>query len=736
MSGIDFAQSRAILIGTAHYTHGLTEMPAARNSLAAMTDLLTGPLCGWPESRITVLLDRTTRDGVMQEIASIIHDSTDVLLFYYVGHGQLMAGEHLGMALVDTHAEPKMRHSTSLRLNDVRTELNWCKARVKVMILDCCFSGLGTRNTQGAGVADQVKIAAKVEGAYTLTASRASQSAIYEDGPAGLTYFTKIFARVVRGGIPGAGTGLTLADIHKEVAARFLRLDLPDGQVRPEPSVLSVDTAEEFIFARNTSAETDHPTRPVSDPNAETKAAMGAVETSTKLVPTTAEEILAEAAVVARGINEPKDRSRSLRMIASAMAEWNPDTAEQLCDEVIQVARTIEDPDDQAHGMLWTVAPLARLNPVRAERLARSIETPYPLSRNMPLSLVAAAVAEQDYAEALRLAHSIDDPDDQAQALGGVAEAMAERDSAEALRLARTVNHPFHRGNALQKIFQFVTWQDPASAEQLVGTIFRPEGRSHALQKVAASMAERNIAEAERIAGGEALALLKIVEVVAKRDAAEAERLAYLIDHQSLRDKALQAVAGTMGKMDTRRAERLAHAISDLEGRSWALLAVGKTAAERDPSASKEILLGANHMARSINRGDRGDIISSFIAGALGAVDRAEAERVARAIKRPGYRKLAFNHIARAQAKPDPAAADEVVKQDPAVDVRLARTIGDPQNQVRKLLEIVQALPRADENVEHARMLRNRGADYHEIAAKTGIPTPLLPRFLPGDPLD
>lgn len=252
MNSIDFSRSRAILVGTARYTHGLAQMRAAHNSLATMRELLIGPLCGWPPERVTTFEDKTTRYGLNQQIAKLIHDTTDVLLFYYVGHGQLLDGEDLGLALVDTHTEPHMRRSTSLCLNALRTELkHQCRARVKLVILDCCFSGIATRNTKGAGLADQVRAAAEVEGAYTLTASRASQKALHQDGPDGLTYFTKIFAEVVRDGIPGAGAKLTLKDIHRQVAARFQRLDLPDGQLRPEPSVLAVDTAEELVLARN-----------------------------------------------------------------------------------------------------------------------------------------------------------------------------------------------------------------------------------------------------------------------------------------------------------------------------------------------------------------------------------------------------------------------------------------------------------------------------------------------------
>lgn len=261
MSAIDFSRSRAILVGTSQYTAGLAQMDAAANSLAEMQALLIGPLCGWPGSRVTPLLNSRTRDGVDQQIATLIHDTADVLLFYYVGHGQLLDGEDLGMALVDTHRDPGMRYTTSLRLSHLRHELKYrCRARVQVVILDCCFSGLATRNTQGTDLAEQVRQVAKVEGAYTLAASRASQKALHQDGRDGLTYFTKILTEVVHDGIPGAGPHLTLNDLHTEIAVRFRHLDLSEGYLRPEPTTLAVDTAEEFPLAHNTAWTPPHAT--------------------------------------------------------------------------------------------------------------------------------------------------------------------------------------------------------------------------------------------------------------------------------------------------------------------------------------------------------------------------------------------------------------------------------------------------------------------------------------------
>lgn len=237
-------------------------MPAAHNSLKAMRELLTGPECGWPAERVSQFVNRTTQDGVAGDIATLIGETTDVLLFYYVGHGQLLrGGDDLGMALTDTSSRVELRRATSLRLNDLREDLRYCRCRVKLVILDCCFSGIATRNAQGAGdLADRIE---RVAGSFTLTASRANQAAIYEDGKGGLTYFTKLLAEVVRDGVPGRPADLTLADIHQELEHRFLTLTVPDGLERPEPTRLSHDSADRFVFCRNAAASApSNPTTP------------------------------------------------------------------------------------------------------------------------------------------------------------------------------------------------------------------------------------------------------------------------------------------------------------------------------------------------------------------------------------------------------------------------------------------------------------------------------------------
>jgi len=251
--GIDFSRSRAILIGTSSHTEGLVPMPAAGNSLRRMNDLLVG-FCGWPSSSVTPFHDLSTGDRRRRDVNRLIGEATDVLLFYFVGHGLPLPGDDLGLALTDTPKDVEQHLDATYRLSQLREQLRYHgKARIRIVILDCCFSGIATKNPQGTGsLADMVDHASRIDGTYTWSASRASQEAVYEDGHGGFTYFTKILYEVVESGIPGRAAWLTLADVDTEVSRRFSTLDLSHTTVRPEPTrMASGGVVGQYPFARN-----------------------------------------------------------------------------------------------------------------------------------------------------------------------------------------------------------------------------------------------------------------------------------------------------------------------------------------------------------------------------------------------------------------------------------------------------------------------------------------------------
>src|SRR5262245_17684405 len=141
-TGFDFSRSRAVLIGTSLYQDTrFSRLPAAANSLVAMQTVLTDPmLCRWPAERVTVLDNpRHGTSHPLLELRRLARETTDVLLFYYVGHGTILRRGQLCLTLSDTSFDDP--DITGLEYQRIRDALADSPARTTIVILDCCYSG-------------------------------------------------------------------------------------------------------------------------------------------------------------------------------------------------------------------------------------------------------------------------------------------------------------------------------------------------------------------------------------------------------------------------------------------------------------------------------------------------------------------------------------------------------------------------------------------------------------------
>jgi cyclophilin family peptidyl-prolyl cis-trans isomerase len=240
----DYGNSRAVLVGTSAYRN-LTQVPAAGHSLGRMHALLMSDLCGWPDGRITEIQDAAGPGDLHQRLIRLFRDVTGVALFYFVGHGQVDDRDRLCLGLAGSSTEPDLRASTSLEFEDVRDALLRSRAQTKILILDCCYSGLasGYRNTLGA---EDIADLAGVAGAYTMTACQAYGTASFEtDHPQPQTHFTKYLADLVEEGIPGEPSRLRLRAIFQRLSDRLAA----DGH--PRPMERNINSASEFVLAFN-----------------------------------------------------------------------------------------------------------------------------------------------------------------------------------------------------------------------------------------------------------------------------------------------------------------------------------------------------------------------------------------------------------------------------------------------------------------------------------------------------
>src|ERR1022692_4492980 len=248
----DYSRSTAFLIGVSDYADpAFPQLPAAANSLERMRDVLSDPrLCGWPPERITVLRDPIDVRRVTQQLRRAARQTLDVFLFYYVGHGTITPGGELCLTLTDTDAGDS--DITGIEYRRIKEALLDSPARMKAVILDCCYSGRAIE-----ALADPSSVVADstdTRGTYTLTASDQTAHVVpFRQQSSVCTTFTGELVDLIRTGVPVAPAMLTLDSIYVHLRRRLLESG------RPHPNKRGTDTADLFAFSRNIATMPSNP---------------------------------------------------------------------------------------------------------------------------------------------------------------------------------------------------------------------------------------------------------------------------------------------------------------------------------------------------------------------------------------------------------------------------------------------------------------------------------------------
>ncbi|MFG2130961.1 caspase family protein [Streptomyces sp. NPDC048751] len=241
----DPSRSYAVLVGT-HQYKSLDDLPAVEQNLAVLRALLCAPdLWGLPPEHCVALFQPDSSRHVAETLREAAEKATDTLIVYYAGHGLVDPhDDEFQLALPDSDAEHIP--ASTLPYDWVRREILQSRARQKMVVLDCCYSGramdLYMGGEQQAG--DAVARSSQVNGACVLTAVAETKLALAPLGE-DFTAFTGELIRALREGIPDGPELLSLDDLYRHTHAQL------GSKSRPLPQIRSRNQGGQTPLVRN-----------------------------------------------------------------------------------------------------------------------------------------------------------------------------------------------------------------------------------------------------------------------------------------------------------------------------------------------------------------------------------------------------------------------------------------------------------------------------------------------------
>ncbi len=241
----------ALVVATETYGDpSLRQLRAPARDIKDLTDVLADPEIGG--FAVTSVIDKAAHE-IRLAIEEFLDDrrTDDLLLLYLSCHGLVDPRRRLFFAATDTLKNRLA--ATGVEAQWLLDQLDDCRARRQVVILDCCFSGAFANTAKGdadLGLAERFNAAGR--GRVVLTASRGSEYSFEGEPVPGSTMPGSIFTSALVDGIRSGAADLDkdgLISVDDAYAYAFDRLRTAEAHQTPQRWLYGAEG--DIFLARN-----------------------------------------------------------------------------------------------------------------------------------------------------------------------------------------------------------------------------------------------------------------------------------------------------------------------------------------------------------------------------------------------------------------------------------------------------------------------------------------------------
>lgn len=234
--------SHALLVGVSKYST-LEDLEPVENNLAGLQQVFADQsLWGLPVERCTVLSQPPSAEFIIDEVKRVSLLASDTLVVYYAGHGLTdPVSDELYLALPNSGQD---RLHAALPYEWVRRAILHpsVRARRKIVILDCCYSGRALIGKMGAAI--HIGEFTQIEGSYLLTAAAETRVALAPPDER-YTAFTGELIAILESGIHDGPALLDMDTVYRHLDSALA------AKGRPRPQQRNRNSGGLVALARN-----------------------------------------------------------------------------------------------------------------------------------------------------------------------------------------------------------------------------------------------------------------------------------------------------------------------------------------------------------------------------------------------------------------------------------------------------------------------------------------------------